>query len=280
MKRALSLAALALVLLAPACQPEKDPAELANAIQAKLAESDANLRNHKSDEAAEGYKWVLSQEPDNVAALTGLGNVELERKAFEAAIEPLEKAIAKDGNVAGTRASLGRAYTGTANWAKAAEHLGKAWELDKDTEQYGLEYGVALRETGKLDEAATVLEEVAEINPKLKYVYRELGKVQFAKTELDKALRTFMKAQSQWAGDQDSYAGAAMVYEAQGEISKSIDQWSAYIQQDCCSVYSKDVAQPKLAELKAKENAAVPGAATPPVDGEAPPADGAAPADG
>lgn len=280
MKRALSLAALALVLLAPACQPEKDPAELANAIQAKLAESDANLRNHKSDEAAEGYKWVLSQEPDNVAALTGLGNVELERKAFEAAIEPLEKAIAKDGNVAGTRASLGRAYTGTANWAKAAEHLGKAWELDKDTEQYGLEYGVALRETGKLDEAATVLEEVAEINPKLKYVYRELGKVQFAKTELDKSLRTFMKAQSQWAGDQDSYAGAAMVYEAQGEISKSIDQWSAYIQQDCCSVYSKDVAQPKLAELKAKENAAVPGAATPPVDGEAPPADGAAPADG
>jgi tetratricopeptide (TPR) repeat protein len=264
------------VLFAPACQPEKDPNELATAIQAKLAESDANLRNHKSDEAAEGYKWVLSQEPDNVAALTGLGNVELERKAYEAAIDPLEKAIAKDGNVANTRASLGRAYTGMANWGKAAEHLGKAWELDKDTEQYGLEYGVALREIGKLDEAATVLEEVAEINPKLKYVYRELGKVQFAKTELDKALRTFMKAQTQWAGDQDAYAGAAMVYEAQGDIPKSIDQWSAYIQQDCCSVYSKDVAQPKLAELKAKENAAVAGGTAP---AEGAPAEGA-PAEG
>jgi tetratricopeptide (TPR) repeat protein len=262
-KRAFSLA-LALVLLAPACQPEKDPNELAATIQSKLAEADANLRNRKSDEAAEGYKWVLEQEPENVAALTGLGNVELERKAYEAAIDPLEKAVAKDGNVANTRASLGRAYTGMANWGKAAEHLGKAWELDKDTEQYGLEYGVALREVGKLDEAATVLEEVAEINPKIKYVYRELGKVQFAKTELDKALRTFMKAQTTWQGDQDAYAGAAMVYEAQGEISKSIDQWSAYIQQDCCSVYSKDVAQPKLAELKAKENAAVPGSETPP----------------
>jgi tetratricopeptide (TPR) repeat protein len=268
MKRALSLA-LALVLFAPACQPEKDPDELANQIAAKLAESDASLRNHKSDEAAAGYKWVLTQEPDNVAALTGLGNVELERKAYEAAIEPLEKAIAKNGEVAGTRASLGRAYVGLANWPKAAEHLAKAWELDKNTEQFGMEYGVALREIGKLDEAAAVLEEVAEINPKLKYVYRELGKVQHAKKELDKALRTFMKAQTQWAGDQDSYAGAAMVYEEQGQIGKAIDQWSAYIQQDANSVYSMNVAQPKLAELKAKENAAVAGG-TPPVEGEAP----------
>jgi tetratricopeptide (TPR) repeat protein len=267
MKRALILA-LALVLTAPACQPEKDPNELAEAIKAKIAESDANLRNHKEDEAAEGYKWVLSQEPNNVAALTGLGKVELARNDFKAAVDPLEQAIGLDGNVAETRAALGRAYTGLANWAKAMEHLGKAWELDNDTEQYGLEYGVALRENGKLDEAQKVLEEVAEINPKLQYVYRELGKVHQAQKDYDKALRTFMKAQSQWAGDQDSYAGAAMVYEAQGDIPKSIDQWSAYIQQDCCSVYSKDVAQPKLAELKAKENAAVAGGATAPAPEE------------
>jgi tetratricopeptide (TPR) repeat protein len=275
MKRALLLA-LALVLTAPACQPEEDPSKLAEAIKSRLAESDANLRNHKEDEAAEGYKWVLSQEPNNVAALTGLGKVELSRKDFKAAIDPLEKAVAQDGSVAETRASLGRAYAGVADWAKAAEHLGKAWELDQDTEQFGLEYGVALREVGKFDEASTVLEEVAEINPKIQYVYRELGKVQYAQKDLDKALRTFMKAQTQWAGDQDSYAGAAMVYEEQGDIPKSIDQWSSYIQQDCCSVYSKEVAQPKLAELKAKENAAAAGGAG--VEAPAPAEGGEAPA--
>jgi tetratricopeptide (TPR) repeat protein len=255
-KRVLGLA-LAAVLILPACKPKKEEGDLAEQIAAKLAESDANLRNHKSDEAAEGYKWVLEQEPDNVAALTGLGKVELEREDYAAAIDPLAKAVAQNGEDALAQANLGRAYAGTKDWAKAAEHLGKAWELDKDTEQYGLEYGVALREIKKLDEAATVLEEVADINPKIKYVYRELGKVQFDAEELDKALRTFMKAQSQWAGDQDSYAGAAMVYEAKGDVTKAIDQWSAYIQQDCCSTYSKDVAQPKLAELKEKENAAL-----------------------
>jgi tetratricopeptide (TPR) repeat protein len=266
----LSVIALALALLVPACQPKKDDGDLAAAVEAKLKESDANLRNHKSDEAAEGYKWVLAQAgyADDVRALTGLGKVELEREAYAAAIDPLEKAVAQKGDDAEARATLGRAYVGTKDWAKAAEHLGKAWELDKETEQYALEYGVALRETNKLDESKAVLEEVAEINPKIKYVYRELGKTYYAAKDLDKALRTFMKAQSQWAGDQDSYAGAAMVYEEQGDISKSIDQWSSYIQQDCCSTYSKDVAQPKLAELKAKENAAVAGG-TPPAD-EAP----------
>ena len=271
MQRVLGLA-LAALLLVPACKPKKDDGDLAAAVEAKLAESDANLRNHKSDEAAEGYKWVLAQEgyADNVAALTGLGKVELEREAYAAAIDPLEKAVAAGGDVAETRAALGRAYVGTKDWAKAAEHLGKAWELDKNSEQFGLEYGVALRETGKLDEALAVLEEVAEINPKIKYVYREIGKVQYAAKDLDKALRTFMKAQTQWQGDQDAYAGAGMVYEELGDISKAIDQWSAYIQQDCCSTYSKDVAQPKLAELKAKENAAV---GAPSEGGEAP-ADG------
>ncbi|PRQ07938.1 tetratricopeptide repeat protein [Enhygromyxa salina] len=255
MKRAFGLA-LAAILILPACKPKEVDPNLPEQIAAKLAESDSNLRNNKTDEAAEGYQWVLDNEPANVAALTGLGRVELDRGNFAAAVDPLEKAVAQNGDDAEARAALGRAYSGAENWPKAAEHLGKAWELDHDTEQFGLEYGVALRESGELEQAKAVLTEVGEINPKIKHVFRELGETQLAAKEYDTALRTFMKAQTNWPGDQDSYAGAAMVYEAQGEITKSVDQWSQYIQQDCCSTYSKDVAQPKLAELKAKENAA------------------------
>lgn len=255
MKRVLGLA-LAAILIVPACKTKEVDVNLPEQIAAKLKESDSNLRNHKTDEAANGYKWVLDNDPGNVAALTGLGRVELEREDFAAAVDPLEKAVAANGEDADARAALGRAFTGTKDWAKAAEHLGKAWELDHDTEQFGLEYGIALRETGELEQAKGVLTEVGEINPKIKHVFRELGETQLAAKEYDTALRTFMKAQTQWAGDQDSYAGAATVYEAQGEVTKSIDQWSQYIQQDCCSTYSKEVAQPKLKELKEKENAA------------------------
>lgn len=254
MKRVLGICVVALLLL-PACQPKEQEVDVPAEIARNLSEGDSNLRNNKTAEAKTNYEIVLGYDPNNAAALTGLGRIALAAEDPAGAIEPLAKAVAADANYSLGQASLGRAYAGTKDWAKAAEHLGKAWELDKDTEQYGLEYGIALREAKQLDKAVEVLEEVAEINPKLKYVYRELGRVQLDANELDKALRTFMKAQTQWAGDQDAFAGAAMVYEAQGEISKSIDQWSQYIQQDCCSTYSKDVAQPKLAELKAKENA-------------------------
>jgi Flp pilus assembly protein TadD len=253
-KRVLGLA-LAAILIVPACKPEAPDANLPEQIVAKLAESDSNLRNHKTDEAAAGYKWVLDNDPGNVAALTGLGKVELERGDFAAAVDPLDKAVAHNGEDAEARAALGRAHAGTADWAKAAEHLGKAWALDHDTEQYGLEYGVALRETGDLEQAKAVLTEIGEINPKIKHVFRELGETQLAAKEYDTALRTFMKAQTQWPGDQDAYAGAGAAYEAKGEIANALDQWSQYVQQDCCSTYSKDVAQPKLAELKAIENA-------------------------
>ncbi len=256
MKRALGVCLAAAVLLAlPACEPKQPDVDIPAEIARNLAEGDSNLRNNKVDEAEANYKQVLEYEANNADALTGLGRVALERNDPAAAIEQLDKAVAANGELALARASLGRAHVGTKDWAKAAEQLGKAWELAQNEEQYGLEYGIALRESKQLDKAAEVLAEVAEINPKLKYVHRELARVQFDAGELDKALRTFMKAQSTWAGDQDSFAGAAMVYEAQGEITKAIDQWSNYIQQDCCSTYSKDVAQPKLKELKEKENA-------------------------
>lgn len=255
MKRIAGLALVSLLLL-PACNKEKEDPNLPELIKTRLKESDAKLRENREDEAAEGYKWVLENEPNNVAALTGLGKVELARENYEAAVDPLEKAVAANGEDATARAMLGRAHAGAKGWPKAAEHLGKAWELDQDTEQYALEYGVALRESGDLAKAEEILLEVADINPKIQHVYRELGKTQQKAGELDKALRTFMKAQSTWAGDQDSYAGAAEVYEAKGEVSKAVDQWSSYIQQDCCSTYSKEVAQPKLAALKEQENAA------------------------
>ena len=262
MKRALGIYLAALLIL-PACQPKEKDVDVEAEIARNLKEGDSNLRNNKVDEAKTNYEVVLGYDANNAAALTGLGRIALEAGDATAAIDSLEKAVAADAGNALAQASLGRAHALAKDWANAAEHLGKAWELDKDTEQYALEYGVALRESKQLDKAAEILEEVAEINPKIKYVYRELGRAQFDAGELDKALRTFMKAQSTWAGDQDAFAGAALVYEAQGEISKSIDQWSAYIQQDCCSTYSKDVAQPKLAELKDKENA-LPNDAPPP----------------
>jgi tetratricopeptide (TPR) repeat protein len=253
-KRILGICVAALLLL-PACDPKAKTVDVEAEIARNLGEGDSNLRNNKTAEAKANYEAVLVHDANNAAALTGLGRVALENGEPAAAIEPLSKAIAADPKYALGHASLGRAYAQTSDWTKAADHLGQAWELDKDTEQYGLEYGVALREAKQLDKAAEVLLEVAELNPKIKYVYRELGKTQYDAGDLDKSLRTFMKAQTQWAGDQDSFAGAAMVYEAQGEISKSIDQWSQYIQQDCCSSYSKEVAQPKLAELKERENA-------------------------
>jgi tetratricopeptide (TPR) repeat protein len=252
-KRVLGLAIVAALML-PACTKEKPPEDIEAMIKSKLADGDSLLRNSKLDEAQENYEWVLGQDASNVAALTGLGRIELARENPAGAIEPLEKAVAAKADDPLAQASLGRALAGTKDWAGAAEHLGKAWEINKDEDQYGLEYGIALRENKQFDTAITTFGEVADNNPKIKYVYRELAHTHKEAGDLDKALRTYMKAQSAWAGDQDAYAGAALVYEAQGQISKSVDQWAKYIQQDCCSTYSKDVAQPKIAELKAKEN--------------------------
>ena len=76
-----------------------------------------------------------------------------------------------------------------------------------------------------------------------------------------------MKAQSTYGSDKMARAGAAFVYEDKEDIKHALDEWSAYIQRDCCSDYSRTVAQKKIMELKAE---------APPEEGEG----GAAPAEG
>ena len=68
--------------------------------------------------------------------------------------------------------------------------------------------------------------------------------------KLDAALKAYLKAQSKYASDKMAFAGAAFVYEAKGQDSKALDEWSRYIQRDCCSEYSQNVAKPKLEALR------------------------------
>ena len=272
MKRTLGLALIALLSVAPACQQKKEDVNLPEQIATKLEAADNLLRNMEHDLAAESYQWVLDNDPSNAKAHLGLGRVDFEKKNFDKAIPHLEKAAELAADDAQAHGWLGRAQAKTAKWAEAAASAAKAAELDEDhADAWNYDRGIALRESGSLEESEKVLREVSELNPRFKYVYRELAETIYRQKRLDDGLRMFMKAQSAWKGDQMSFIGAAKIYEEQGQVSKALDQYSQYIQQDCCSDYSTNEIAPKVKALKEKENA---GITQEPPAGEAPPADG------
>ena len=95
-----------------------------------------------------------------------------------------------------------------------------------------------------------MLRKVAELDPKAQFVFTELGDVLREKNQLDESLKTYMKAQNTYPSNKEAFAGAALTYEAKGDNKNALDEWSTYITMDCCSDFSKTVAQPKIDTLK------------------------------
>ncbi|MCA9710013.1 MAG: tetratricopeptide repeat protein [Myxococcales bacterium] len=247
-------ALLAALLLTPACDrgaKELTPEEAAAKLQSDLESAETLVVNNKLDEAEKIFMRVLeTDEPGNARALAGMGKVRFEQQKYDEAQRYLADAVAKQGDDAPLQYALGRAYQASDDHAKAADAYGKAWALDANTSDYGLSYGRMLKQTGKFAEAEKVLRDVGELDAKAQFVWSELGDALREQGKLDDSLRTYMKAQNTYPSDKQAFAGAALVYEAQGDNRHALDEWSTYIRMDCCSDYSKSVAQKKIETLK------------------------------
>lgn len=249
----LLIALLAPLWLAPACDRGKEeltPEEAAKKLATDLEEAEARLRNNKPDDAEKIFLRILEANPGHPQALAGLGKVRFGERKYDDAEKLLLEAIAKKGDDATMHFTLGQVRQNAEKHAEAAEAYGKAYELVPDNSDYGLHYGRELKRAGKYDEAEAVLRKVAELDPKAQFVFTELGDVLREKKQLDESLKTYMKAQTTYPSNKEAFAGAALTYEALGDNKNALDEWSTYITMDCCSDFSKNVAQKKVETLK------------------------------
>lgn len=249
--------ALLLAVTAGACtsEPKVDPAEAAAKRERDLANGRVRLRDGKIDDAADLFQGVLAAEPKNAHALYGMGRVKYERSEYDASVDLLQKAIAEDGSVAEFHAALGTTLAIQKKHAEAAAAFAQAFKIEGDNGDYGLNWGKNLNLAKKYPEAEEALRQVAEVDRKARFVLSELGDALREQGKLDEALVTYMRAQTENPDDKMAFAGAALVYEAKGDVKHALDQWSTYIRMDCCSDYSKDVARKKMIELKLPEEA-------------------------
>ncbi len=257
---------LSLALLAPlvsGCPSKQGPSpeELAAIIDNKLEVAARMRLNNKLSDAEEIFKWVIEQDDTRAAAWYGLGEVRFEQDNQTEAGQLFQKAVAMAPTDRDAQAALGRFHAAAGDHKAAVQALAIAYGDALEDPKVALAYGISLRESGDLANAEKILREVAEEDEFIEHVYTELGDVLRAQKRTDDALRAYLKAQKLHASDRRAQAGGALIYEEQGRFKYAADAWSLYIRMDCCTEYSKTVAQVKLKELEAKEQAAIDAAA-------------------
>ncbi len=255
----LALVALAALLTAPVvgCDSSKEPTqeEKDAKFARELEDADARIRNNKPAEAMKILGRLLEERPDDAKATALLGKAHYAKSEYKEAESLLKKAVANEPKDAEAHYMLGETLRYTDRFAEAAGAYRAAFDLDKENSDYGLSLGIALLKAEKAADAEAVLVEVLDLDPKAQDGARTgantfLGDAYRAQGKLDDALRSYMKAQTINQSDKMAFAGAGFVYEGKDDIKHALDQWSAYVQRDCCSEYSRTVAQKKVAELK------------------------------
>ncbi|MBA4335846.1 MAG: hypothetical protein C0420_13450, partial [Methylobacterium sp.] len=180
--------------------PDSSPLRPNAEIQAGLA-----LENlGRPEEAVKHLNALIAERPDDIDALSALGNVYRSRKMFEEAAATYDKAIGK-------LASPGRAnwdlfyFRGIARerikrWSEAEADLRKALELLP--EPLGRERALVLNYLGyslvdqnlKLDEALGMLRRAVELRPRDGYIIDSLGWAYYRLGRYTEALRELERA--------------------------------------------------------------------------------------
>jgi tetratricopeptide (TPR) repeat protein len=254
-KRLWPLLVASLLLAGCAKKDELTPEQRHQQLMEQLDHAEVRLRNNKLGDAEEIFARVLQEIPGDARALLGMGKLRFQQEDLEAAEQFLDKAIAADPEVADGHFMKGQVLKHRDHFDEAAAAFAEAFRLAPERSEYGLQAGAALNEAEKYGDAENILRRVADLDPEAfdehnTGVHTHLADALRGQDKLDEALKTYMKAQNIYNSDKMARAGAALVYEAKKDNKHAIDEWSAYIQRDCCSEYSNNVAKKKIMELE------------------------------
>lgn len=233
-----------------ACEPE--PPQVTTETVASAVEMTAWMgagamaqRSRRFEDAVELYGRAQRARPESPVIAAQLGLLHLERKNHEDATRLLGDAVSKKDDVAAWWQALGRAHEGAGGLEKAM----KAYALDPTNVDNQVGRGRSLLAAGKVEAALALLRVAAEDAPRTKSIHTTLGEALLASDDADAALEAFKRAQELDPGDKMAFAGAANAYAARVDAAKEREQWSKYVVRDCCSDYSKNVAQERLSAL-------------------------------
>lgn len=160
----------------PANAPLKRNAEIQRSLDLEVLE--------RRDEATKGLNGVIAKNPDDLEAITALGNIYRSRKEYKEAAEVYSKAIAKIKEPTKQNWSLfyfrGISYERSKEWPKAEADLQKSLELYPDQPQVLNYLGYSWVDQGlNLDTAIKMIRRAVELKPNDGYIVDSLGWAQY-----------------------------------------------------------------------------------------------------
>jgi tetratricopeptide (TPR) repeat protein len=154
----------------------------------------SELMRHHLPEALRQFQAALRFDPNDAAALFGLGVTQRRSGDLDAAEKTLERLAAIEPTFPGLSTERGQLLEGRGDYEAAAEVYRKALEDQPHDTDLKLRLGAALVTADRVDEAEALLREVLKERPTSAEAEHFIGRVLFARGEAAQAAQRFERA--------------------------------------------------------------------------------------
>ncbi len=220
----------------------------------RLMAAAAMIERNDLQQAEAELERMREEHPQDPQVLAIIARLRRQQQHHEAEARSLEAALELAPEDLTLHRMLAYAYRDAGQLERAGEAFGVVFTRQPNTPLDGLAFGAVLNELGRHKQAEPVLRRVIALDPHARIpdgpgAFTLLGDALRGQDRLDDALDAYDKAREERTADKYAFAGAALVHEARGDTQRALDQWSNYIQIDCCSDFSREVAQPHFLDL-------------------------------
>ncbi len=162
-------------------------AEFPDSAEAHFNLGNAYGRNLRLNEAKIEYEQTLRLDASHVAARLSLAKALIETGEDTAAIPIVQDYIRRAPGDYEGHLVLGQAYRRQGDLAKAAEHLGRAVELQPDSYEARYNLGTVLAGAGDTNAATRELEAAEKLNPRAPEAHYELSRIYARQGQLQRS---------------------------------------------------------------------------------------------
>jgi tetratricopeptide (TPR) repeat protein len=207
----------------------------ADAVLVRLRRGQALLDAGDLPAAEQDFQRVLESEPDNAAALGGLGRVALQQRQFEQAIAFLDRALGLNPAADRLHYLLGQAYRGAGQLEQARYHLERRGDTEEVVEdpwmlqvqqssrnpQFYLEMGLQRADLGDFDAAAFLLGRAAQLAPDEPRILTNFGEVLARNGQLEQAYAVFRRLAQLQPNESQTHFYIGQIEELRGNYASA-----------------------------------------------------------
>ncbi|MDQ0314275.1 tetratricopeptide repeat protein [Amorphus orientalis] len=189
----------------------------------RLKAATDHVERHRLDEAEALFRDVLTTEPQNTAAVSGLGGVLLRRGAVDEAFEVIGRATSLDPGNPVNYENLAVVYRLRDESDYALTCLEAAVTAAPDRVEARIGLAEMLISTGRLDDAVEHIETAYQVHPDRPEVLVALGGAHMMRGDLAKAIASYRKALEVKPDTAEAHANLSTIYAGSGRPKDALD---------------------------------------------------------